>query len=425
MRFPLVTSEYPDGLLLKSHDHSGEVHYHLDENRDYRILVTSTDNIGNESIEEVTGLHVDSNPPSVEEAVISGTNEETFYSSSYLIPCELSWTDTLTGIKSATAELRHEGTTVSVREYDFTEAEVPFEESGDIFEYAVVPEGSADPETTLDILWKLTDYAGNTAETWTEMDIPVVVDMENPVVTIDEGDIFTRMNGKRYLADSSLLFDLLAGIEEDNPDGDAVWTLSREEITVASGTLTAAVQGVTVDGEYSLTAEANDLAGNTGKSDEILFTLDTTAPEMNGELASFPEDRHPGEIVLVNFGAEEDNCIDHYRMEAGLIDTGGTELSSLVDGNVDGTLNLEGDLDEYRLELPEVPAGQYIIKIAAEDICGNLSDYKVLYNFQVSKPEDYLTVKDTVPVFQHGDRAIGRGRISRRSGGELLPVPGF
>ncbi|MBY6248310.1 Ig-like domain-containing protein [Citrobacter werkmanii] len=179
---------------------------------------------------------------------------------------------------------------------------------------------------------------------------------------------------------------------------------------VAAGQVTVAADGswtvpliLNDDGEYSLTVQITDVAGNSQTSDPFVFTLDshTDYPTINLDDAS-------------NSGSLDDNITsDNTPAFHGTGEPGAT-ISILVDEKTVATVTAD-DEGNWTWQYPTTLAdGEYSIRVVAEDTAGNTAESaRILVTVDTStwieldkmNPDgglysnDYVTAR-TTPTFQ-------------------------
>jgi len=158
-------------------------------------------------------------------------------------------------------------------------------------------------------------------------------------------------------------------------DGNTV----LDDFVIAGAQATRTLTGL-ADGTHPLTVEAVDAAGNVRQSEELLVTIDTTAPAQPStpQLATSSDtgtDPHDG-ITNINepaiWGTAEANTL--VRVYARNVDTGeeslvgeGTVGSDESDGNPTDGLGL------WEVTVEPLAEGDYEITVAVEDLAGNIS----------------------------------------------------
>ncbi|MBU5603869.1 Ig-like domain-containing protein, partial [Citrobacter sp. S55_ASV_140] len=179
---------------------------------------------------------------------------------------------------------------------------------------------------------------------------------------------------------------------------------------VAAGQVTVAADGswtvpliLNDDGEYSLTVQITDVAGNSQTSDPFVFTLDshTDYPTINLDDAS-------------NSGSLDDNITsDNTPAFHGTGEPGAT-ISILVDEKTVATVTADAE-GNWTWQYPTTLAdGEYSIRVVAEDTAGNTAESaRILVTVDTStwieldkmNPDgglysnDYVTAR-TTPTFQ-------------------------
>ncbi|WP_069324491.1 Ig-like domain-containing protein [Citrobacter sp. CFSAN044567] len=241
-----------------------------------------------------------------------------------------------------------------------------------------------------DIKMVSTDAAGNTA---TSATTTVVIDTAVDTFSVDTLPDLT--NSKALSVTGT---------------GESGATITVYLNGVAAGQVTVAADGswtvpliLKEDGEYSLTVQITDVAGNSQTSDPFVFTLDshTDYPTINLDDAS-------------NSGSLDDNITsDNTPAFHGTGEPGAT-ISILVDEKTVATVTADAE-GNWTWQYPTTLAdGEYSIRVVAEDAAGNTAESaRILVTVDTStwiqldkmNPDggiysnDYVTSR-TTPTFQ-------------------------
>ncbi|NTY79944.1 Ig-like domain-containing protein [Citrobacter werkmanii] len=241
-----------------------------------------------------------------------------------------------------------------------------------------------------DIKMVSTDAAGNTA---TSATTTVVIDT---VVDTFSVDTLPDLTNSKALSVTGT--------------GESGATITVYLNGVAAGQVTVAADGswtvpliLKEDGEYSLTVQITDVAGNSQTSDPFVFTLDshTDYPTINLDDAS-------------NSGSLDDNITsDNTPAFHGTGEPGAT-ISILVDEKTVATVTADAE-GNWTWQYPTTLAdGEYSIRVVAEDAAGNTAESaRILVTVDTStwiqldkmNPDggiysnDYVTSR-TTPTFQ-------------------------
>jgi uncharacterized protein YegJ (DUF2314 family) len=202
------------------------------------------------------------------------------------------------------------------------------------------------------------DAAGNTGGLSNEC--MVTIDTTSPAATtITAFSDDTGVVGDKITRDNTLA---IIGTAEANSQVTVFFN------GVADGTTTADAAGnwaynatAKADGSYTITASAQDAAGNTGGlSNECMVTIDTTGPA----------------ATTINGFSEDTGVVgDKITRDNTLTITGTAEPNSQVtvffDGAADGTTTAD-DTGNWSYDASSKPDGSYTITAIAEDAAGNV-----------------------------------------------------
>ncbi|WP_438811319.1 Ig-like domain-containing protein, partial [Proteus vulgaris] len=233
-----------------------------------------------------------------------------------------------------------------------------------------MPADKVTPDGHYSVKAEITDPAGNTSGKGQSTDFTVdteipgdtdgdgVVDT-TPVVTIPEAT--NGVNAEELKDGVQTEVTVPGGSAEGDtltltitkPDGSTETvehTLTADEIKAGTAEVTIPADKVTVDGNYSVTAEITDPAGNTsGQGKPTDFTVDTVAPsapilkaENDGSVSvELPKDANKGDTVEITFEDEKGDK-QTVTMEKG--DNGWTSSDpNLIPDSKDNTTTIPSD----------------------------------------------------------------------------------
>ncbi|MEQ5142709.1 Ig-like domain-containing protein, partial [Proteus vulgaris] len=233
-----------------------------------------------------------------------------------------------------------------------------------------IPADKVTPDGHYSVKAEITDPAGNTSGKGQSTDFTVdteipgdtdgdgVVDT-TPVVTIPEAT--NGVNAEELKDGVQTEVTVPGGSAEGDtltltitkPDGSTETvehTLTADEIKAGTAEVTIPADKVTVDGNYSVTAEITDPAGNTsGQGKPTDFTVDTVAPsapilkaENDGSVSvELPKDANKGDTVEITFEDEKGDK-QTVTMEKG--DNGWTSSDpNLIPDSKDNTTTIPSD----------------------------------------------------------------------------------
>ncbi|MEQ4898414.1 Ig-like domain-containing protein, partial [Proteus vulgaris] len=233
-----------------------------------------------------------------------------------------------------------------------------------------IPADKVTPDGKYSVTAEIKDPAGNTSGKGQSTDFTVdteipgdtdgdgVVDT-TPVVTIPEAT--NGVNAEELKDGVQTEVTVPGGSAEGDtltltitkPDGSTETvehTLTADEIKAGTAEVTIPADKVTVDGNYSVTAEITDPAGNTsGQGKPTDFTVDTVAPsapilkaENDGSVSvELPKDANKGDTVEITFEDEKGDK-QTVTMEKG--DNGWTSSDpNLIPDSKDNTTTIPSD----------------------------------------------------------------------------------
>ena len=354
------------------------------------MRTSTSDRVGNENNKNFD-LVVDKTNPKITAAAIIGNENEIFYTSASEVPCKIEWEDSLTGIMEAVVRVTDNDNKVvfGPEVYYQGPSEIPFSmDKNEIKKYVHFVRDNVNSEEKYHIEWQVFDYAGNSSD-WETIDTSVVLDYEAPVITVSEGSSFHIVNGKRYLNGDLDTEQFSAVIDDSNPD-DIEWRLyDAEESLLGAGEIEEINSLIVSDGTYFLSVYGRDLAGNHGESKKIEFVYDTIAPVISLEDVNSDQTYYPGQKIEVELAAIEENSISHFILSC--------IPNSSIEANETNSIviTIDGNESSYLLTIPEgAVEDKYVVNLQAEDAWGNNSAVTTIYSFEVTIPDNYLTIVD-------------------------------
>lgn len=202
-----------------------------------------------------------------------------------------------------------------------------------------------------------TDAAGNTAE----VSVSFTLDTELTTPTIAFGSGSTAQDATSRSA--ALVFN------GKDTDATRVYTLSKGHTVVSSGSDYAAP---TADGDYTLTVQDTDIAGNT-KSASLRFTLDTTAPSV------------PTLNLVENSGVSGDAWTNNAALTVSDIGQGVTRSY---------TVRLNGEVVFVGAQYnPPSANGDYVVLVEDTDTAGNASRAQISFTLDTSLTQTTVSLE--------------------------------
>ncbi|WP_273746724.1 Ig-like domain-containing protein, partial [Morganella morganii] len=298
-----------------------------------------------------------------------------------------------------------------------------------------IPADKATPDGNYSVTAEITDPAGNTSgkgqptDFTVDTQIPGDTDGDGtvdttPVVTIPEAangvnadELKDGVQTEVTVPGGSAAGDTLT-LTITKPDGttDTVeHTLTADEVTAGKADVTIPADKATPDGNYSVTAEITDPAGNTsGKGQPTDFTVDTVAPsapvlkaEDDGSVSvELPGDANKGDTVEITF-EDENGDKQTVTMEKG--DNGWTSSDpNLIPDTNGNTTTIPSDNVKDNSEVTGV----------AKDPSGNESDPATATSKTDVLPTVSISV-ETTSTDDKGDKVGADASVS----GEVMEVP--
>ncbi|MBN9560166.1 MAG: Ig-like domain repeat protein [Alphaproteobacteria bacterium] len=201
----------------------------------------------------------------------------------------------------------------------------------------------------------VTDRAGNPAEQWAQQFAVDETPPAAPVITstgVLTNDPALTVVGTGEAGGTVILWDGATSVGSATVDDDGHWSAN---VTLTTG-----------DGAHSLTARETDAAGNTGAgSDPVLYTLDTTAPDLAVASAGGPVNQTAqrvhgtGEVGATVVVSEGDNTYDPVTVDG--------------DGNWSVDITLSGE-------------ASHTLTVSETDTAGNVSTSTVSYTLDQTAP---------------------------------------
>ncbi|WP_162991654.1 right-handed parallel beta-helix repeat-containing protein [Halostella salina] len=240
------------------------------ESESYALFVNATDTAGNENASTTNTLALDVDAPTIEAATLTdATDGNGVVNASDQITVEAIVTDPESGVANVTADASAFGAgTVELTDgndddtYDATVA---------------VDEGAADPDGNYSVSVTAVDGVDLSNETATNA---LVLDTTDPTLTVTHPDEGAVLNDSDPRMEGDVTDALSGAVTVDVYYGSA-W---EREAVINHSTghwETPPMVGGLNDGEYTLTAQPTDNAGNVGRNETINVTVDTTQPTVS------------------------------------------------------------------------------------------------------------------------------------------------
>ncbi|MBU5477115.1 Ig-like domain repeat protein [Eubacterium sp. MSJ-21] len=403
-----MTITYPDGTTVKKVtaasgediDMSRSLDYTFEADApdgDYTIDVYVEDKAGNSNTKSMT-FRLDNTAPVVTVKItdgttagkqpmtnFDGTSRDYYYGSD--VTMLLTYEDT--NISSKDVVVTDNGTKVNV-----TWAQV-----GDTNKYQAGYVAATEGKHVICI--NATDHAGNAAQ---EESVEFVKDIDKPTMTLVvngksawEEPIRGAVNVKTAIADNYALN--VAKITVAGPDVQVTKTFfdaGKTVITSKDGSfaLEDLIDKRAVDGDYTITLEVSDKAGNTDSID-VTFRVDNTVPVVTVKIAGGitagkqPQTSFDGTTCDYYYGSDVTTILTYEDVNISSGDVVVTDNGTAVSV----TWTRLGDSDKYQATYVVTAEGKHDIHISTADHAGNVAEEKsVEFIKDTQKPTMTLTV---------------------------------
>lgn len=335
----------------------------------YTLEAVTTDAAGNLSNSAKLSFVLDTTKAKTE---ISVTGEKSSSSNNWYngkVDITVSATDETSGLLSVVTKIA--GTTIGTESFDGSSAsgELKYSVAKNFFEENQSKNGQ------YTILVTTTDIAGNVSE----KEEVIKCDVVKPEISLSGID-----NNAHYGIVPTLEIEIA---EKYTEKLNATVTVTRDGQNIDKKSIESETSFTynqfKVDGDYTVTVEAIDEAGNKAESKSISFTYDTTLPAVT--LSGVEKDKHYNEDQKVSLKAIERN----YDV---------TKVTVLVERVLDGQTTTESfsDTQMYQedsdFETTFTKNGTYTIKATATDKAGNTSTSNVL-SFTIDKEKPVITLE--------------------------------
>lgn len=264
----------------------------------------------------------------------------------------------------------------------------------------------ADADGAYDIVVNATDDAGNDADQFTETGA-FTVDNTAPTVVIaiaDGDDCTTDADGVTFTVTVveegcgtyDPVTDLLTTVSSTSTNDPVLSGTVGDGSTETPWVFTYTINVADTDGDYDITVEATDVAGNASGVETAPFTVDNTAPLVENYGTIDPTCLVTGDNTFVfNFNVTETGCgtfgADQLTVTAAI--GAGTTLPV---SHVSGDGGTAATTYTYSVDLTGAPDGDYDIVINATDAAGNTFEF--LPDGNVDGGDHEFTIDNTAPV---------------------------
>ena len=403
-------TELTDGDALEGHTHLVSS---IPESGETTFYLKMVDGVGNTNTKQIGPFSRDATSPVLSSVELDAASA---IFSRPTIPAKVDWSDNLSGASKILFRFTNGSEVLKEGEVAPDGDLICHDDTGSSGLWSVICSASGfqlDDTQSFKLYVKVLDNAGNGNEAdWSLVSSDLIIDSSAPVVEITGKEGFVFNEGQNYLSSQSGV-EISHHITDSNPSSDIWYERTDKDGNITSSSSISTLMSGLNDGEkYSLLAASKDKAGNTGRSSSISFIKDSQLPDANSLVLevkprriganSYSKQFSQGQQLRFSFHAEDAHSgIDKFYIWLGQ-DIDGVPIpviSQLLPGHVGEEGLVEMDYIEgkdYCINLPVVPAGNYIFRASAVDMAGNRTDLKLIAGQTLSYIDsvESLTVND-------------------------------